>query len=104
MPIIGTSYGKFINVYTELVKAGASIRHLDVGGGFPVKNSLAFDFDYAYMIEEIVQQVKLGADSVEAPHPNIFTEFGSFTVAESGGVIFSILKSKTPETTKSGGI
>jgi arginine decarboxylase len=85
---------KFINVYTDLVKSGAPIQHLDIGGGFPVKNSLAFEFDYAYMIEEIVLQIKSGAETVGASHPNIFTEFGSFTVAESGGVIFSVLNQK----------
>lgn len=85
---------KFINVYTDLIKADAPIKHLDIGGGFPVKNSLAFDFDYQYMITEIVAQIKSGAVSVGADHPNIFTEFGSFTVAESGGIIFSILNQK----------
>ena len=85
---------KFINVYTDLLKSGAPIEHLDIGGGFPVKNSLAFNFDYQYMISEIVAQIKSGAASAEANHPNIFTEFGSFTVAESGGTIFSILNQK----------
>ena len=85
---------KFINVYTELIKAGALVCHLDIGGGFPVKNSLAFEFDYQYMITEITAQIKSGADSVSANHPNIFTEFGSFTIAESGGMIFSILNQK----------
>ena len=85
---------KFINVYTDLIKTDAPIKHLDIGGGFPIKNSLAFDFDYQYMITEIVGQIKSGAVSVGAEHPSIFTEFGSFTVAESGGTIFSILNQK----------
>lgn len=85
---------KFTNVYSDLIKAGAPIRHLDIGGGFPVKNSLAFDFDYQYMISEIVAQIKSSATSAGADHPNIFTEFGSFTVAESGATIFSILNQK----------
>lgn len=85
---------KFINVYTDLVKNGADMKYLDIGGGFPVKNSLAFDFDYAYMADEIIAQIKAGADSVGAYHPDIFTEFGSFTVAESGGMIFSVVDQK----------
>lgn len=85
---------KFINVYTDLIKVGAPIRHLNIGGGFPIKNSLAFDFDYQYMISEITLQIKSGADSVNADHPNIFTEFGSFTVAEAGGMIFSVVNQK----------
>lgn len=85
---------KFINIYTDLIKANASIKHLDIGGGFPVKNSLAFDYDYQYMVTEIVSQIKQAANSCGAKHPNIMTEFGSFTVAESGGTIFSILNQK----------
>jgi arginine decarboxylase len=85
---------KFINVYTDLVKNGADMKYLDIGGGFPVKNSLAFDFDYAYMADEIIAQIKSGAESVGTYHPDIFTEFGSFTVAESGGMIFSVVDQK----------
>lgn len=85
---------KFVNVYTDLIKNGADVRYLDIGGGFPVKNSLAFEFDYEYMVEEIVLQIKSGAESVNADHPDIFTEFGSFTVAESGGMIFEIIDQK----------
>lgn len=85
---------KFIQVYADLIKVDADIKYLDIGGGFPVKNSLAFDYDYQYMISEIVAQIKSGADSVGADHPDIFTEFGSFTVAESGGMIFTILDQK----------
>lgn len=85
---------KFITVYTDLIKDGADVKHLDIGGGFPIKNSLAFEYDYQYMVSEITAQIKSGADSVGAKHPNIFTEFGSYTVAESGGMIFSILNQK----------
>jgi arginine decarboxylase len=46
------------------------------------------------MVSEITAQIKTGAESVGAKHPNIFTEFGSYTVAESGGMIFSILNQK----------
>jgi arginine decarboxylase len=31
------------------------------GGGFPSKNSLAFEYDYQYMIDEIINQIKLPA-------------------------------------------
>ena len=86
--------GKFINVYTDLIKAGALVQHLNIGGGFPIKNSLGYEYDYQYMVTEITAQIKSGANSVRTPHPNIFTEFGSFTVAEAGGMIFSILDQK----------
>jgi hypothetical protein len=34
---------------------------LNIGGGFPSKNSLAFEYDYQYMIDEIINQIKLPA-------------------------------------------
>ena len=67
-----------------MIKTDAPIKHLDIGGGFPIKNSLAFDFDYQYMITEIVGQIKSGAVSVGAEHPSIFTEFGSAVVGLFG--------------------
>ena len=85
---------KYLNVYTDLIEEGANVRYLNIGGGFPVKNSLAFDYDYQYMIDEIVAQIKSAANMAGADHPDIFTEFGSFTVAESGGMIYSILDQK----------
>ncbi len=85
---------KFLNVYTDLIEEGAGVKYLNIGGGFPVKNSLAYEYDYQYMIDEIVMQIKSAANMSSAKHPDIFTEFGSFTVAESGGMIFSILDQK----------
>ncbi len=85
---------KFLNVYRELIKAGNPIYYLDIGGGFPVKNSLAFDFDYEYMIEEIINQIQSTAEEENASHPDILTEFGSFTVSEAGGMIYTVLDQK----------
>jgi arginine decarboxylase len=67
---------------------------LNIGGGFPIKNSLAFDYDYAYMVDEIVNQINLACEDAGVAVPNIFTEFGSFTVGESGGAIYEVLYQK----------
>jgi arginine decarboxylase len=67
---------------------------LNIGGGFPVKNSLTFDYEYEYMAEEIILQVKNICNQNNVPEPNIFTEFGSYTVGESGAVLYSILGQK----------
>ena len=57
-----------------------SLDSLNIGGGFPIKNSLAFDFDYEYMVDEIINQIQEFCEQEEVDVPNIFTEFGSFTV------------------------
>ena len=85
---------KCLKVYTSLKKVCPSLDSLNIGGGFPIKNSLAFDFDYEYMVNEIVNQIKLACEEEEVKVPNIFTEFGSFTVGESGGAIYEVLYQK----------
>ncbi|MCC4212914.1 arginine decarboxylase [Leeuwenhoekiella parthenopeia] len=85
---------KCLKVYIRLKKICPTLDSLNIGGGFPIKNSLAFDYDYAYMVDEIINQIKITCDEAEVPVPNIFTEFGSFTVGESGGAIYEVLYQK----------
>ena len=49
---------KCVNVYCELKKICPDLDSLDIGGGFPIKNSLGFEYDYDYMAEEILAQIK----------------------------------------------
>lgn len=85
---------KCLKVYTSLKKICPSLDSLNIGGGFPIKNSLGFEFDYEYMIDEIINQIKLTCEEEAVDVPNIFTEFGSFTVGESGGAIYEVLYQK----------
>ena len=85
---------KCLKVYVRLKKICPSLDSLNIGGGFPIKNSLAFEFDYQYMIDEIVNQINIACQEAEVSVPHIFTEFGSFTVGESGGAIYEILYQK----------
>ncbi len=85
---------KCISVYIKLKKICPTLNSLNIGGGFPIKNSLAFDYDYQYIIEEIINQIKVACDESNVNVPDIFTEFGSFTVGESGGAIYEVLYQK----------
>ncbi|MFK7899489.1 MAG: arginine decarboxylase [Cyclobacteriaceae bacterium] len=85
---------KCIQKYCELKKICPSLDSIDIGGGLPIKTSLLFDFDYQYMIDEIVSTIKSICDEQNVPTPDIFTEFGSYTVGESGGIIYSVLDKK----------
>jgi len=84
---------KCITVYIQLKKICPTIDSLNIGGGFPIKNSLAFSYDYQYIIEEIILQIQTACNEAEVDVPDIFTEFGSFTVGE-GGAIYEILYQK----------
>ena len=85
---------KCLKVYVQLKKVCPTLDSLNIGGGFPIKNSLAFNYDYQYMIDEIINQINLACQEANVPVPDIFTEFGSFTVGESGGAIYEILYQK----------
>ncbi len=85
---------KCLRIYCDLKKVCPTLDSLNIGGGFPIKKSLAFDYDYAYMVKEIITQVQRVCADNDIPEPHIFTEFGSFTVGESGGAIFNILHQK----------
>ncbi len=85
---------KCLNVYCKLKKECPELNALNIGGGFPIKNSLGFEYDYGYMTEEIIEQIKNICNQYDVEEPNIFTEFGSFTVGESGATLYSILNQK----------
>lgn len=85
---------KCVNVYCDLKAVCPELDSLNIGGGFPIKNSLAMDYDYEYMAEEIVSQIKIICNQRGVTEPDIFTEFGSYTVGESGATIFSVLDVK----------
>ena len=67
---------KALNVYCQLKKICPSLDSLNIGGGFPIRNSLGFTYDYDYMIREIVTQIKNACRREKISVPNIFTEFG----------------------------
>ncbi len=85
---------KCVHVYCDLKAVCPTLTSLNIGGGFPIKNSLNFDYDYAYMAEEIIAQIKSVCERNNTPEPDIFTEFGSFTVGESGAILYSIIDQK----------
>ncbi len=85
---------KAIRTYCDLKKICPELTAINIGGGMPIRNSLGFEFDYKYMIGQIVDQIQQGCQEAGVKAPDIFTEFGSFTVGESGATIFSVLNQK----------
>lgn len=85
---------KCLTVYSDLKKVCPTLDSLNIGGGFKIKHSLVDEYDYQFLADEIVAQVKEHCAEQGVPVPNIFTEFGSYTVAESGATLYSIVDQK----------
>jgi len=85
---------RFVHKYCELKKICPDLDTIDIGGGFPIKNSLEFSYDYQYMIEQVVENIQWICHKNHVAVPHIITEFGSYTVGESGAMIYSILDQK----------
>ena len=87
-------FQKGLKMFVELKKLCPELRALNLGGGFPIKNTLGFEYDYKYIINEIVRNIKETCEEEGIQEPDIFTEFGKYTVGESGAVIFEVLEHK----------
>lgn len=87
-------FQKGVKMYTQLKKICPSLDSLNLGGGFPVRNHLGFEYDYEYMIKEIVSSIKSACVEAKVVEPNIFTEFGKYTVGEAGAIIFKVIEQK----------
>ncbi len=85
---------KVLKLYCELKRQSDDLKAINIGGGMPIRNSLGFEFDYKYMVKEIVSNILQACEEEDVPEPDIFTEFGKYTVGESGANIFGVLSQK----------
>lgn len=85
---------KIINLYCKLKKICPELSAINIGGGFPIKHSLGFEYNYQFITNEIVANIKKSCKKSHIPCPDIFTEFGSFTVGESMIHIYEVLQEK----------
>lgn len=85
---------KCLKLYAQLKQVCPSLDTLNIGGGFPFKSHLNFKYDYEGFTDSIIQEIKSTCMEYNIPEPNIFTEFGTYTVAESGANFYSVLNVK----------
>ena len=87
-------FQKALNLYIELKKESKSLSSFNLGGGFPIRNHLGFEYSYEYMINEIVLNVKQACAKENLDEPDLVTEFGRYTVGEAGAIVFQVLEQK----------
>ena len=87
-------FQKALKLYIELKKESKNLNSFNLGGGFPIRNHLGFEYNYEYMINEIIKNIKEACLKENIDDPDIYTEFGRFTVGEAGAIIFKVLEQK----------
>jgi arginine decarboxylase len=87
-------FRKALKLFAELKKICPTLDSINLGGGLPIRNNLGFEYDYKYMISELITNIKEVCVEEGIDEPDIYTEFGKYTVGESGAIIFSVLEQK----------
>ncbi len=85
-------------IYVELVRHGAGLEILDVGGGLGVDydgSQTNFESSANYTLQEyandVVYHIQQVCDDAGIPHPNIFSESGRAVVAYHSVLVFNVL-------------
>ncbi len=94
-------------LYAGLVKEGAPLKFIDLGGGLAVdytgwgsNDGQSRNYSLNEYCEDIVDTLKNTFDDYDIPHPTIITESGRATIAYSSILIFNILDTTTFEAAK----
>jgi arginine decarboxylase len=85
-------------IYTELKRAGAGLKYLDVGGGLGIDydgSQTDFESSVNYTLQEysndVVYHIQNVCDEAEVEHPTIVTESGRAIAAYHSALVFNVL-------------
>ncbi|CAN5865779.1 biosynthetic arginine decarboxylase [soil metagenome] len=111
--IVKGALNEAARVYTELVKSGAGLEYLDVGGGLGVDydgSQTNFESSVNYTLEEyandVVYHIQTVCNDEKVKHPTIVSESGRAIVAYHSVLIYNVLgvsafgEEKIPESIK----
>jgi arginine decarboxylase len=96
--IVKGALNEAARVYAELVKAGAGLKYMDVGGGLGVDydgSQTNFESSVNYTLQEyandVVYHLQTVCDEAKVPHPTIISESGRAIVAQHSVLVFNVL-------------
>jgi arginine decarboxylase len=96
--IVKAALNEAARIYTELVKAGAGLEYLDIGGGLGVDydgSQTNFESSVNYTLEEyaadVVYHVQTVCDDAGVAHPTIVSESGRAIAAYHSALVFNVL-------------
>lgn len=85
---------KHVEMYCEIKKKSNSLDILNIWWWLPIRFWFDENYDYENIINNIIKIIKEVCDLNNVDHPNIFTEFWSYTVWESAVNIYTVLNEK----------
>lgn len=90
--------------YADLVKEGAPLEYIDLGGGLAVdytgwasNDGQSRNYTLREYCEDVIDALKQTLDQYALPHPTVITESGRATIAYSSVLIFNVLDTTTFE-------
>jgi arginine decarboxylase len=96
--IVKGALNEAARMYVELVKAGAGLKYLDVGGGLGIDydgSQTNFESSVNYTLEEyandVVYHLQTVCDEAKVPHPTIVSESGRAIVAYHSVLVLNVL-------------
>ncbi|HVT82614.1 MAG TPA: biosynthetic arginine decarboxylase [Phycisphaerae bacterium] len=96
--MIKTALNEAARIYAELVRAGAGMEYIDVGGGLGVDydgSQTNFESSINYSLQEyasdVVFRIKSVCDEAGVKHPHIISESGRAMVAYHSVLVFNVL-------------
>jgi arginine decarboxylase len=96
--IVKAALNEAARVYVDLVKSGAGLKYLDVGGGLGVDydgSQTNFESSVNYTLQEyandVVYHLQAVCDEAKVAHPTIISESGRAIVAQHSVLVFNVL-------------
>jgi len=96
--IVKNALNEAARIYADLVKQGAGLELIDVGGGLGVDydgSQTNFESSTNYTLEEyaadVVYHIQSVCDEAGVPHPGIISESGRAVVAYNSCLVFNVL-------------
>jgi len=96
--VVKAAINEAARIYVELVKAGAGLEYLDIGGGLGVDydgSQTNFESSVNYTLEEyaadVVYHVQTVCDDAGVKHPTIVSESGRAIAAYHSVLVFNVL-------------
>lgn len=80
-----------IEVFSQIKKIDTNMISLNIGGGFPIGLN---EQEYDIICNKIIISIKDNSKKNNIGEPDLFTEFGNYTIAESGFSIYEVLENK----------